>query len=135
MAKFAVVIAEDEKLIRNGIFRSIDWTSLDAEIVGLAKNGNEAIQFIETEKPDILLTDIKMAGGNGLDLIKKSKINSPEMKVVIISGYNSFEYAQQAIKLGVKDYILKPIDIEKLRNIIEKTYFLKLTRKEAALMI
>ncbi|HAK46046.1 MAG TPA: hypothetical protein DCO79_09045, partial [Spirochaeta sp.] len=120
MAEFSVVIAEDEKLIRNGILKSIDWKSVDAEVVGLAKNGREAIKLIQQLTPDILLTDIKMAGGNGLDLIKKTRINALDIKVVIISGFNSFEYAQQAIKLGVKDYILKPIDLEKLQNIIGK---------------
>ncbi len=119
MADFSVVIAEDEKLIRNGIMKSIDWKALNAEVAGLAKNGIEAIKLINEHSPDILLTDVKMAGGNGLDLIKNAKIHYPDLKIVIISGFNSFEYAQQAIKLGVKDYILKPIDIEKLSKIIE----------------
>ncbi|MDC7227731.1 MAG: response regulator [Spirochaetales bacterium] len=123
MAEFSVIIAEDEKLIRNGILKSIDWASLNAEVTGLAKNGVEAAGLIQEKKPDILLTDIKMAGGNGLDLIKNARFHAPDIKVVIISGYNNFEYAQQAIKLGVKDYILKPIDIEKLRGIIEKLTF------------
>lgn len=120
MANFSVIIAEDEKLIRNGILNSIDWSSLDAEVSGLAKNGSEALSLIKEQSPDILLTDIKMAGGNGLELIKNAKIHVPDLKVVIISGYNSFEYAQQAIKLGVKDYILKPIDLEKLLMILQK---------------
>ena len=120
MAEFSVVIAEDEKLIRNGILNSIKWQSFNAEVVGMAKNGAEAMKLIQEKTPDILLTDIKMAGGNGLELIRNTKMYAPDIKVVIISGYNSFEYAQQAIKLGVKDYILKPIEIEKLQNIVEK---------------
>lgn len=120
MAEYKVVIAEDEKLIRTGIAESIQWESLGAEVVGLAKNGNEAFRIIAENKTDILITDIQMSGGNGLDLIKQLNRTYPGMKVIIISGYNNFSYAQQAIQLGVKDYILKPINIEELQQILSK---------------
>ena len=120
MADFSVVIAEDEKLIRNGIAESIDWRALDAEIITLARNGNQALEAIRKQTIDILLTDIRMAAGDGLELIKNALLVNPDIRVVILSGYNSFAYAQQAIQLGVKDYLLKPIDIDLLRNILEK---------------
>src|SRR3989339_2114332 len=107
MGTYSVVIAEDEKLIRNGIAESIAWDKLDAEVVGLAKNGQEALVAIQTHNPDILLTDIQMAGGDGLELIKAANRTNPDIKIIIISGYNNFSYAQQAIQLGVKEYILK----------------------------
>lgn len=120
MAEISVVIAEDEKLIREGIAGSVDWRELHAEVVGLARNGNEALEIIKRKRTDILLTDIRMAAGDGLELIKNALLINPDIRVVILSGYNSFAYAQQAIHLGVKDYLLKPIDINALRTIVEK---------------
>lgn len=120
MGTYTVVIAEDEKLIRNGIAESIDWDSLDATVVGLAKNGKEASHLILEKEPDILITDIQMSGGDGLELIRDVNRIRPDIKVIIISGYNSFSYAQQAIQLGVKDYILKPVNIEELQEILGK---------------
>ena len=120
MADFSIVIAEDEKLIRNGIAESIDWVSLKVEVAGLARNGNEALEIIKKKRVEILLTDICMATGDGLELIKNALLVNPEIRTVILSGYNSFAYAQQAIQLGVKDYLLKPIDIDMLRDIIKR---------------
>ncbi|MEA5031092.1 MAG: response regulator [Sphaerochaeta sp.] len=120
MGTYSVVIAEDEKLIRNGIAESIAWDKLDAEVVGLAKNGQEALVAIQTHNPDILLTDIQMSGGDGLELIKAVNRTNPDIKIIIISGYNNFSYAQQAIQLGVKEYILKPVNIDELQGILAR---------------
>lgn len=120
MASYKVVIAEDEKLIRTGIAESIDWNALDAEVVGLAKNGTEAYSLIVKHDPDILLTDIQMTGGDGLELIRLVNGSHPDIKIIIISGYNNFSYAQRAIQLGVKEYILKPIDLDQLFGTLEK---------------
>jgi two-component system response regulator YesN len=120
MSAYTVVIAEDEKLIRNGIADSIEWQALDSTVVGLAKNGREAYSIIQDKAPDILITDIQMSGGDGLELIRDVNRVNPEIKVIIISGYNSFSYAQQAIQLGVRDYILKPVNIEELQEILGK---------------
>ena len=120
MKTHSVVIAEDEKLIRNGIAESIDWESLNSQVVGLAKNGRQACDFILEKDPDILITDIQMSGGDGLELIRDVNRIKPDIKVIIISGYNNFSYAQQAIQLGVKDYILKPVDIGELQKILDQ---------------
>ncbi|MDC7231955.1 MAG: response regulator [Spirochaetales bacterium] len=120
MDKIKILVAEDEKLIREGIIRSMDWEALGAEISGQAKNGTIALKLLKESLPDILITDIKMGGGNGLDLIKEAKTIHPDLNVVIVSGYNNFEYAQQAIKLGVQDYLLKPIVIDDLKEILER---------------
>ena len=120
MTEFSIVIAEDEKLIRNGIAENIGWSSLNIEVAGLARNGNEALEIIRKKQPDILLTDICMAAGDGLELIKNALLINPDIRVVIISGYNSFAYAQQAIQLGVKDYLLKPIDLDLLEGVMKK---------------
>ncbi len=105
-----------------------DWQSLGMEVAGTAENGLEALELIETLKPDILITDIRMPGCNGLELIEQAKKLSPELEVVIISGYAHFEYAQTAIRYGVGNYLLKPIKqaelmdtLKSIREKIEKT--------------
>jgi len=109
-----VVIVEDEELIREGLRNNIEWESLGLEVVGTADNGKEAIQLCKSVKPDILITDIKMPLVSGLELIEKVKAENEDTVFIIISGYDDFSYAQQAIKYGVKDYFLKPIELDKL---------------------
>ncbi len=115
-----VLIADDEQRIINLIQALVDFESLGLKVVGTAANGIEAIEQVKTLKPDILITDIRMPGCDGLELIKmiKAEKNSPE--VVIISGYTNFEYAQTAIKFGVCDYLLKPINQKELHDILIK---------------
>jgi two-component system response regulator YesN len=109
-----VMIVEDEELIREGLRKNIEWESLGLEIVGSAENGIEALQMCKSLKPDILITDIKMPIISGLELIEKVKAENRDTVFIIISGYDDFNYAQQAIKYGVNDYFLKPIELEKL---------------------
>ena len=108
------MIVEDEELIREGLRKNIEWESLGLEVVGSAENGIEAIQLCKSLKPDILITDIKMPIISGLELIEKVKAENEDIVCIIISGYDDFTYAQQAIKYGVNDYFLKPIELEKL---------------------
>jgi len=123
-----VIIADDEKLICRLVQTLADWQSLGMEVAGTAENGLEALDLIETLKPDILITDIRMPGCNGLELIEQAKKLRPELEVVIISGYAHFEYAQTAIRCGVGNYLLKPIKqaelmdtLKSIREKIEKT--------------
>ncbi|HUU26191.1 MAG TPA: response regulator [archaeon] len=109
-----VMIVEDEELIREGLRKNIEWESLGLEVVGSAENGVEAIQLCKSLKPDILITDIRMPIVSGLELIEKVKADNEDTVFIIISGYDDFTYAQQAIKYGVNDYFLKPIELEKL---------------------
>lgn len=115
-----MVIADDEWLIRESIIHGIEWADLGVEIVGVCSDGLEALDNIIETEPHILLTDIRMPGLNGLELIKAAKIRIPHLKTVIISGFSEFEYAQQALKIGVDDYLLKPIIDQDLVNIISK---------------
>ncbi|MBC8587423.1 response regulator transcription factor [Paratissierella segnis] len=111
-----VIIADDENRICMLIKRLIDWEKIGMLVVGMANNGLEAIELIEKENPDIVITDIRMPGYDGLELIEKAKAINKDLEFIIISGYGQFEYAKKAIGFGVKDYLLKPINQEELLN-------------------
>lgn len=115
-----VVIADDEKLICRLIETLVDWQSLDMQVVGKAGNGLEAIQMVKELHPHLLITDIRMPGCDGLELIRQARENSPDIEIVIISGYAHFEYAKTAIAYGVGNYILKPINQEELNKTLQK---------------
>lgn len=104
-----VIIADDEYKICQLIEKLVDWKSLDMEVVDIVQNGVEALESINSLSPDIVITDIRMPGYDGLELIKLSRDTKKALKFIIISGYRHFEYAQSAIKYGVSDYLLKPI--------------------------
>lgn len=103
-----MVVAEDEQSFREGLISIVDWHMYDIEICGVAENGRQALEMIEREKPDLLLTDIRMPHLSGLDVIRQAKTAGAKFHAVLITGYNEFEYAREAIKLGVTDYLLKP---------------------------
>lgn len=111
-----VVIADDEERICRLIQALVDWEALGMQVVGTAANGLEALEVIEKEKPDILITDIRMPGCNGLELISKIREQSEDIRIIIISGYAQFEYAQTAMKYGVSEYLLKPINRQELQD-------------------
>lgn len=109
-----VIIADDERLICRLVQALADWDALNMEVAGTAENGLEALELIQEKEPDILITDIRMPGCDGLELIARAKEARPELEIVIISGYAHFEYAQSAMKYGVGNYLLKPIKQEEL---------------------
>lgn len=115
-----VVVADDEARVCRLILMLADWDSLGMEVVGTASNGFEALDLVQEFHPDILITDIRMPGCHGLELIQQAKSKFPQLEIVIISGYANFEYAQSAMKLGVGDYLLKPIKREGLMTTLEK---------------
>lgn len=115
-----VVIADDEEKVCQLICNLIDWKSLDMEIVGLAQNGIEALELVKELLPDIVITDIRMPGYDGLEMIERAKDIKSDIEFIIISGYSHFEYAQNAIRYGVSDYILKPIKKEEFLNTLKK---------------
>jgi two-component system, response regulator YesN len=104
-----VIIADDEENVCQLIRGLIDWKSLDMEIVGVAHNGVEALDMVKALPPDLMITDIRMPGYDGLEMIRRAKNIKQDLDFIIISGYRHFEYAQNAIKYGVSDYLLKPI--------------------------
>lgn len=115
-----VVIADDEARVCSLIRMLIDWEAIGLELAGVASNGIEALKLVEKLQPDILITDIRMPGCNGLELIQQAKATAPQLEVIIISGYAHFEYAQSAIRFGVSDYLLKPINQQQLDNTLKK---------------
>lgn len=115
-----VVIADDEERICQLIRALIDWEAMGLELAGFAHNGLEAAELAEKLKPDILITDIRMPGISGVELIQRLKEKNSDLEIIVISGYAHFEYAQQAIKYGVGDYLLKPVSKAELTATLEK---------------
>ena len=115
-----VVIADDEERIVMLIRTLIDWDGIGLELAGVAQNGIDARRLVEETAPDILITDIRMPGCSGLELIEEVKKTQPGLEIIIISGYAHFEYARQAIKYGVGDYLLKPINKKELCDTLGK---------------
>ena len=114
MNEIKVFLVEDEMVIRRGIKNSIDWEKEGYIFCGEASDGELAYPMIIKEKPDILITDIRMPFMDGLELCKLVKKELPNIKILILSGYDEFDYAKEAIRLGVTDYLLKPISSGKL---------------------
>lgn len=109
--KIKVLITDDEKLERVLIRKGYNWEENGFEIIGEASNGREALEFFDREpKPDIVLTDINMPVMDGLTLAEKILEGKSGCRVVIITGYREFDFAQRAVRLGVTDYLLKPLD-------------------------
>lgn len=117
---FRAVIADDEETIRNGLKKLIESYDLNLTVSGTAKDGEEALQLITKYQPEIILMDINMPFMNGLEVIEKIKELDSDAKIIIISGYDKFNYAQKALELGVYSYLLKPIQFREFKNIIIK---------------
>lgn len=115
-----VFLVEDEIIIREGIKHNIDWINEGFTFIGEASDGELAFPMIQNLKPDILITDIKMPFMDGLELSRLVKKELPDIKIIILSGYNEFEYAKEAIKIGVTEYLLKPISSAKLLQAVKE---------------
>lgn len=115
-----LVIVDDERLVRELISLCVDWNELGYEIVGSAKTAEEGLELVEKIQPDVLFTDVRMPGKTGLDLGRTVLEEFPDLKVVVISGYDEFSYVNEGLKMGIFDYILKPIDAEVLKEIAIK---------------
>lgn len=115
---YKVLLVDDEALIREAISENTKWNELGFELIGTCKNGKEAADFIQKNPPDLLITDIYMPRMDGIELTEYVYNNYRDMKVVIISGYDEFEYAKKAVKYQVKEYILKPITPRELAEIL-----------------
>lgn len=117
---YRLMIADDEPLVRRGIRQLIDFSSLKVAEIYEATTGEEALKIFKEFQPEIVLMDINMPKIDGLSVAKKIKELIPKTKIAIITGYNYFDYAQSAIKIGVEDYILKPISKSDVSEIITK---------------
>nr|WP_263326408.1 response regulator [Neobacillus sp. Marseille-Q6967] len=118
---FKMLIVDDEPIIGRGLSLTIPWSEHGIEIAGIAYNGAEAIEKIKAHgEIDIVITDVRMPKMDGIELAACLAQTYPRIKIVIISGYDEFKYAQKAIQSGVQDYLLKPVDVEELLTIISK---------------
>ena len=115
-----VFLVEDEAIIRRGIRDNIDWASHGFEFAGEAGDGEYAYPLILKAQPDILVTDIKMPFMDGLELSRLVKKTLPRTRIIVLSGYNEFEYAKEAIKIGISDYLLKPVSSAGLIDALKK---------------
>lgn len=115
-----MLIVDDEYYIRLGIVHAFDWSSMNIKIVGEAQDGAEGFELAMEKKPDLILMDICMPFLNGLELMQKLRGEKMDCGIIVLSGYDEFEYAQKSLQYGVLDYLLKPIDKQKLRETIEK---------------
>jgi two-component system response regulator YesN len=116
---YKVLLVEDEIVTREGIRENVDWESVGFEFCGEAQDGEVALPLIEKTQPDVLITDIKMPFMDGLQLCKIVKEQMPWIKIIILSGHDEFEYAQSAVKLGVSEYLLKPISAVELQSVLQ----------------
>ena len=117
---YRLIVADDEALIRAGLYYRNDWNAMGFEVVAMLEDGSEVLQLLEEQRADVLLTDICMYQVSGLELANIIREKYPWMKVILLSGYREFEYAKEAIRCGVYEYLLKPIDYDKLREVFAK---------------
>lgn len=115
-----LLICDDEVKICRLIKNLINWEELGAEVVGMAYDGLTAMRIADEQKPDIIITDIRMPGMDGLDMIRRIREQKMNTDFIIISGYRQFDYAQKAIRYGVEDYIVKPINEKELYQMVSR---------------
>lgn len=126
---YRVMIIDDEPIIVRGLSGVIDWKQYDCEVVATAGSGAEGLEKIERYHPDIIFSDIAMPGISGLQMIASMKAAHPDTEICILTGYRDFDFAQQAIKLGVRRFLLKPSDMTELNEAV-KTMKENLDRKK-----
>ncbi len=115
---YKVFLVEDEIVTREGIRDNVNWSAAGFEFCGEAANGENALPLIEEKKPDVIITDIKMPFMDGLQLSKIVRSHMPWVKIVILSGHDEFNFAQSAVKLGITEYLLKPISAADLHKVL-----------------
>lgn len=114
-----VVIIDDEEIIREGLRKIIDWSSMNCEIIGEAEDGEDGLELINSLQPDIIITDIRMSSKSGLEMISEIKSIKEDCRIIILTGFRDFEYAQEAIKLGAFRYLLKPSKVDEITQTVK----------------
>ncbi|MDN4069123.1 response regulator [Paenibacillus vini] len=117
---YKLILADDEEDVREGLLQLIDWDSLGCQVSDTAENGKEAVELVDKHLPDIVVTDIQMPFMNGLELSEWIRETYPDTKIIILTGYEEFEYAQKAIRLGIDEYLLKPFSAGELAAVLQK---------------
>ena len=119
-AAYKVIVVEDESLIRHNLVKKINDLDSGFEVIGEAMDGKSALALIDNTMPQVVITDIQMPIMNGLELAKDIYLAYPQIHVVIVSGFSEFDYARKAIEYQVKDYLLKPVSPDELRDTLRK---------------
>jgi YesN/AraC family two-component response regulator len=114
---YSIAIVDDEAAIRNGLARRIDWASLGYRVAGTFEDGEDALEFLERNTVDVILTDIRMAVVSGLDVAREAATRYPQTTIVLLSGYREFDYAREAMRYGVRHYLLKPTVPDEVREV------------------
>ena len=120
MKEIRVLLADDESVILRGLKKLISWENLWLSIVGEASDGLELKQQIAEQDPDLIVTDISMPGCTGIDIIRETHEAGRSVKVIFISAYQEFTYAQQALQYGALDYLVKPVNKSQLEQVVTK---------------
>lgn len=118
---YQIVIIEDSKILRQGMVLTYDWAAQDCRIVGEADNGEDGLALIRKTNPDIVITDIRMPGCDGLDMIEALRKENNETVCIVISAYDEFEYAQRAMQLGVQEFLVKPFENAELNTVLARS--------------
>ena len=117
MDKYTLLLVDDEEEVVQIIIKKMDWEALGFTVVGYASNGVKALEMVEEYQPDVVMTDIKMPYMDGIELTKRIKERYPETKILVFTGFDEFEYAREAVHIGVEEYILKPINAMELSEV------------------
>ena len=117
---YSIMIVEDEYLVRQGVSSLVDFKKFNMQVIGEAENGLEAWEKIQAECPDIILTDINMPQMNGIKLAQLAREQYPQLHIIFLTGYDDFDYALSAVKLGADDYLLKPFSREDVEAMLIK---------------
>lgn len=117
---FTLIIVDDEPTIRRGLSQFIPWSTLDVELIGEASDGAAALELVRKKRPDLVITDIRMPNMDGLELTRILAEEAPETKVIILTGYADFSYAQTALRHGVADFVLKPTSKDKVSAAVKR---------------
>ena len=118
MGMYKILLVDDERIILEGIAAVIEWEKLDTVLIGKAGSGREAYEMVEQNPPHIIITDVKMPELDGIGLIEKVKARYPDISFIILSGHDEFEFAKTAMQYGVRHYLLKPCNENKITEAI-----------------
>lgn len=138
MDKYKVILVDDEEEVIDVIERKIHWDMLGFDVVGSANNGVKALELVEKQQPDVVITDIKMPYMDGLELSRRLNNDYQNIHIIIFTGFDEFEYAKEAVHLEIEEYMLKPINalelsdcLKRVKNSLDKEREEKLSRKLA----
>lgn len=115
-----ILIVEDEEIIRRGLISVIDWAGMDCCVVGDAPDGRAGLELLRAERPDVVLTDIRMPRMDGIEMAERARAEGILPQLIFLTSYAEFSYAKKAVRLGAADYLLKPVDEEELAALMRK---------------